>query len=241
MTQTTTTTANNALTAFLDKFGEYEDLDPELAAYLDDSDDFVSIRHPLVYSIVHFDALNARLNAQLRAKQEAVVQALAEEQWHHYVFLHERPWRVHAFDDIAALMDDADYWQLLGVIWIDSENIRQNPTEWHNLLRVDRPGREAIMRDDELEALAALPDTITVYQGHTGARDDGWSWTTERHVAEWFATRFASMEGDKPMLTTGTVDKADVVAYFTRRNEFEILVPREAVHGIITRKVKARR
>lgn len=211
-------------------FGPAEELDPELQEYLEESDTFGEmIRHPLVFSIIHVPQMNRWVNNALRSKRAALAVAEADSNWRDYVYLHERPYRVTAFTEIMDNMDDAAYWALLGRIWIDSENIRQNPRIWQTLLRSERGDREAIMRDHEREALAELPATITVYQGHTDRRHDGWSWTTERHTAEWFATRFATLEGGRPVVTTATVAKADVIAYFTGRNESEILAPRTKV------------
>jgi hypothetical protein len=205
-------------------FGE-EDLDEELEQYLEENEDgWTMIRHPLVYSIMHMPPLNKRINLQLRQKQEAVAKALEEREWHSYIFLHERPYRCQAFQEIAAEMDDAEYWETLSLIWRDSENIRQNPEDWEALLNADRERRSAMMDDDEFDALTAMPDVIPVYQGCTVERDDGWSWTTDIKTATWFAHRFASLEGSYPVLLTGTVPKAAVVAYLTGRNESEIIV-----------------
>lgn len=211
---------------------EYEELDPELAACIYPSVHFGdSIKHPLVYSVMHFPALNKRCNAQLRSKKELLIQAEAEGDWHHYVFLHERPYRVQGFMAVMYKMSDTMYWDLLGEIWIDSENIRQNPRVWQTLMGSKRHGRHAMMSAEELADLAAMPAVIPVYQGHTSRRHDGWSWTTDRTKAEWFAHRFASMEGDPPALTSGTVNKADVITYFARRGESEIVAPRAKVKG----------
>lgn len=214
----------------LDFIGEPEELDPALIPYLSESENgWLMIRHPLVYSIVHSPPLNKLVNAQLRAKRAAVDLAYDKNDWHSYIWLHERPYRVDAFQEIMEWMSDEQYWSLLGDIWIDSENIRQNPDEWEELLNSERPLRAFIMDDDERADLDDMPAVITVYQGHTTVRDDGWSWTTERETALWFAHRFANLEQGTAALSTGTVNKADVLAYFTGRNESEILVERSLV------------
>jgi hypothetical protein len=222
--------ATEQLDRFVSAFGEYEDLDPELVRYLTNSETFGEcIKHPLVYSVMHFPILNATMNHNLKAKKEACRRALRENEWHHYVFLHERPYRCDAFIRIKSRLTDEQYWDLLSDIWIDSENIRQNQRRWVNLLRAKRPGREHMMNEADREALAAMDDQITVFQGHTDERDDGWSWTTERRTAEWFARRFAQLENANPVLSLGVCSKADVTAYLTRRNEDEILIDRSKV------------
>lgn len=210
--------------------GKQEELDPELQGYLETLDTFGnSIRHPLVYSIMHFPQMNAWVNQQLRAKREALQRAERDCDWHSYIWLHERPYRIEAFQEIEDNLTDEQYWYLLGKAWIDSENIRQNPDVWFDLLQADRDSRPAIMVEGERSDLRDMPAVIPVYQGHTVSRDDGMSWTIDLATAEWFAHRFAWLESDRPALSIGTVKRADVLAYFTGRNESEIVVDRDLV------------
>lgn len=218
-------------------FGEFEELDDELVPYVEELDRFgTSIRHPLVYSIFHHDQLNAHVNKMLRLKKEALAKAEAGKDWHSYAFLHERPYRVDAFKRIRARMTNAEYWDLLGTLWIDSENIRQNPRVWQGMLGSSRPERHMLMNEDEQADLAAMPDVILVFQGHTDQRYDGWSWTINHPTARWFAKRFANLEGDRAVMTSGVIDKSDIVAYFSRRNESEIVIPRSKVRDKYTHK-----
>lgn len=216
-------------------FGPMEELDPELEAFHYESDNgWDVIKHPLVFSIVHAPFMNHRCNQQLAYKKRATAKALEEGQWHSYVFLHERPFRVDAFKRIAKRMDDEAYWDLLSECWIDSENIRENPAVWTRLLRSKRPGREHLMSEADRALLAQFPDTIEVFQGHTDERDDGWSWTIDQSKAEWFARRFADFEHADPVVSYGTCSKSDVIAFLTNRGESEILIPRTKVqiHGV---------
>lgn len=216
----------------IDLLNKVEELDPELADHIYESDSFgACIKHPLVFSMMHFPQQNALVNNQLRHKKEALAKAEAKGDWHTYIFLHERPHRVDAFIEIMDRLSDSDYWGTLGGIWIDSENIRQNPRIWQMLLRSNRPEREAIMDEGERDDLAAMPESIVVYQGHTNRRHDGWSWTTSRETAEWFAHRFADFERARPVVTQGTVRRSNVIAYFTGRNESEIVADRRSVRN----------
>jgi len=207
-----------------------EELDPELVPYLHNRNHLgPCIQHPLVYSMMHFPALNAMVNAQLRYKKEALDAAWEANDWHSYIWLHERPYRINAFQEVMDLMSDQAYWKLLGEAWIDSENIRQSPQVWQELMRSKRPEREAIMDEGELAELAAMSDVIPVYQGHTARKHDGWSWTINRVKAEWFAHRFSMFESSPPVLTEGIVYKRNVIAYFTSRGESEIVADRRNV------------
>jgi hypothetical protein len=219
-------------------FGKQEELHPDLAEHLyEDGMLGPCIKHPLLFCILYSPTMNALLNLQYREKVRALGEAQENAEWSNIVFIHERAYRVDAFLDIMDDMPDDDYWQLLARIWIDSENIRENQDIWHELLTEERPHRELLMDEDERLALAAMPDQFLVFQGHTHVAHDGWSWTTNEDTAKWFARRFASFEHAEPMVTEGIVNKADVIAYFTGRNESEIIVPRELVTFTITWRV----
>lgn len=207
----------------------FQELDDELAACLVDGPIGKAIKHPLVVAPVYGPGLNAFYNEQLRSKQAEISAAIRDGGYAQVVWLHERPWRAEAFAAIAARLDDSQYWRLLAQVWIDSENIVEMAALWDDLLRADRPDRAAMMTDDEQAALAALPERIEVFQGHTDRRDDGWSWTTDDETATWFAHRFARLEGGTPRLSRGWVRRSEVFAHLLSRGEAEILAPPEQI------------
>lgn len=195
-----------------------------------DSTDMWAIKHKFVNEMFYTERFHSMYNERLRYKQKAAEDAFAEEDWTNFVFIHERPWRLEALVEIANCVEsDADWWSLVARVWVDSENIREWQSTWDTILNMDRPGQNAMMDEDDQKALAAMPETITIFQGCTDVRDDGWSWTTKRETAEWFANRFANLERGEPMLRMGRVRKENVLAYITNRNESEILVDPEMV------------
>lgn len=236
-------TQDEQVSDLLEFFGP-EELDPELEAYIEEDDEYgwTMIRHPLVYSVMHTDHMNKQLNKMLAHKREALERALRKHDWSTYVFLHERPHRFDAFTHLVeqwVLTPPKKYWELLRDIWIDSENIYQNEEGWQNLLTDPRPGRRAMMTKEEKAALAKdFDDEITVYRGfHIEGRSRGLSWSTNSITAKFFARRLA-MEGDTPMLATGTVSRSDVIAFFDGRSETEIVVLPENVRNIEITEVK---
>jgi hypothetical protein len=218
-----------------------EELDPELAEWIEDGPLGPMLKHPLVYDItgVHVPGIP---NRQLRYKKAVLKEAVERGDWHTVVFLHERPYRASALfrvmQEHGEQMSDADYWKLVGRVWVDSENIWQNTLEWDALLGSERGGREAIMVPDvfddddaDLAMHRALPETVTVYRGATaGLNEEGLSWTTDRNTAVWFARRFADHRDGEPVVLTGTVAKSDVIACFTGRGESEVVVVEGTVH-----------
>jgi hypothetical protein len=218
-----------------------EDLDPELSRCMIDDPDFgSSIKHPLVFSILHNPKMNAMFNAMLRQKKEAVQRAVEKENWDSYVWLHERAYRLDAFLDIRdSIAKPEDYWSLLGSIWLDSENIWQNLDEWRLLFEFPERGcMEHFMEEGDRQVFniaenkGGMPPTFQIYRGfNTDGGEDGFSWTLDRARAKWFARRYAHKDC-MPMVAVGTVGRKDVIGYMTGRDEQEIVVLPENVYGI---------
>jgi hypothetical protein len=73
-----------------------------------------------------------------------------------------------------------------------------------------------------------LPDVVTVWRGTSGqpfkeARKTGYSWTTDRDMACWFAMRFADNYG-YPLVLTANVSKSDIVLFSNERCESEAVI-----------------
>lgn len=205
---------------------EPEELDPELAPYVGESSSgWRYLKHPLVFDILYAEHLNKRLNKQLAYKKRALQEAKESKEWHTYVYLHERPYRSEAFMRIMTELSDREYWTLLSSVWIDSENLH----EWTEmttriLLTMPRPGRRKYMMSaSDKRLFMRMPDTITVYRGHHGHNEEGWSWTTDKRKAEFFARRLIP-EDEPGYINKGRVQKSKVLAYLTDRNESEVIV-----------------
>ncbi|NBZ97080.1 MAG: hypothetical protein EBR40_11795 [Proteobacteria bacterium] len=211
-----------------DMLGQPEELHPDLQECVSE-DHFVMLRHRLLYMVPFSDALSGYANKLYAQKLELLAKAEAIGDFHTYVWLHERPYRVDAFCDIMHLLNGQEYWELLASVWMDSENIRENFEVLEILLRNPKPDREYFMTPEDREVLASLPDTVTVYQGHTLDRDDGWSWTTDEATAVWFARRFGMLEDATPVVSVGFVPKPAITAYLGGRNESEIVVDPDEV------------
>jgi hypothetical protein len=199
------------------------DLHPDLAAYIEEGGHWPMLRHPLVYHVPYAPQMNAFLNQMYKQKMASVEKAEAEGNWSAYIWWHERPWRLWAFLGIEqGIEDDAEWWELLGTIWEDSENIHQNRGIWEDLFLSPRPSREYLMDEEERAFLVGLPDSFLVYRGCSAAYTwEGLSWTLDKDKALWFAHRFSKREG---VVIAGEVKKQDVLAYLGGRGEKEILV-----------------
>jgi hypothetical protein len=212
----------------MDIMNRKEDLHPDLEPYLvqDGPLGVPFLNAPLVKNIMHSPQENAWMNKSYLLKKEQVEKAASDGDWHRYVFWHERAYRLGALLDAVekgAKVDPKIYWELVGSIWTDSENIREDRRSWQTIWTEPVPKRPFCMSSSERKALKALPDVIQVWRGvghRTAAR--GMSWTINKTKAEWFARRYSS-DDRTPHLVSGVVLKTDVLAYFTGRNESEVV------------------
>jgi hypothetical protein len=202
---------------------EQEELHSDLKLYLEESRSFPMLRHPLVYSVPYFEGVNQMLNKQYAMKLKMIADYLQKSDWFGYVYAHERPYRLYAFCNLLKeyKISDSDYWELLGDIWIDSENIWSNKKEWKKLLSSNRPEREKFMKEEDREIFKNLPDKITAYRGYLpGKNKTGFSYSLNRERAEWFSKRFN---------TNGKVSEIEILksklfAYTDSRSEQEIII-----------------
>lgn len=213
--------------AFNDMF-EPQELHPDLAGCIGPGPFGEGLYHPLVHEPFYKDVMNKRYNMMYLHKTEALKKAIAADNWHSYIFLHERPYRVDALDEVLnthQINDPEVVWPLIASAWIDSENIYQNLQQWMDIWDLDIPKRsEHIHDENDLKALANLPEVIPIYRGiaHKDAVE-GMSWTTDKDKAIWFAQRFSGGKDRVPYLVTAKVKKSNVIAHFLGRNESEIV------------------
>lgn len=206
-----------------------EPLRAELKKYLVDLGDHLGIKHP--FCVGYCDPAHAALiHQQVDHRQKRLREALAAKEWDAVVWLYERAFRLQGFIEHCHLFDDGPYWRLLAEVWTDQEILWANWKAFLNLFQSPRKDRQHLMEKEERAAFESLPDEIEVFRGVLGRGARSLSWTLDRKLAEWFATRFASVfPGKQPRLASGVVSKADVLGYFTRRKESEVVVDPRSV------------
>lgn len=212
-----------------------EPLLPPLARFYSERP-FPVLKHPLVFSVPHAQPLNAVVNASFLAKRNAAAQAKASGEFLRYIMLHERPYRLNAFESIQSRLADAAYWRTLRRVYQDAENVEELPRRWRRALLAKRPQREAMMTPEERTFLEALPETLTVWRGASSPDElrAGFGWSLSERVARWFALRAPT---GRPLLAKGEVMKAHVLAYLDGRNEDEIVVAFESVTALRVRRI----
>lgn len=206
-----------------DLYTKKEDLCQELMPYLSYHDKLKQdvIKHPLVFSVPHNSGMNAIVNEMLRQRKAASKEFLELKKYNSYIWIHERPYRLQAFAEVAKHLDDKEYWEILSDIWTDSENIWQNRPYWKGLLADRKETKEFFMSEEDKLVYDQLPETITIYRGYIPGKNKlGFSYTLDKDKAEWFSKRYWK-DG---LVLTRTVKKSDVFAYTNNRNEQEIII-----------------
>lgn len=206
-------------------FLKKEKIAPELEKYLDHGvSDLPMLRHPLLHQLMVVVERAALTNYIFFRKKDAASKALAEKRWSDYVYLHETPYWIGEFAKIESKLPDDEYWASLGDIYIHTENVWHYKRQLTKLFLADRPNRDRLMTAAERRVLAGLPSRLTIYRGSQSKGMKGWSWTLDERKARWFANRWAMLDYGKPYLAIGTARKSDVIAYFSRRKEKEVVI-----------------
>jgi hypothetical protein len=203
-----------------------EQLHPDLSQYIVGKG-VREIRHPLLQILVYSPELNGVYNQTYLQRKSDLAKAKDEKNWRKYIFLHERPFRLDAFNSIQKQLTDAEYWAHLGNIWADSENLYQYGDLIPKLMLSERPEKERIMRYSERQLLARLPEEVVVYRGYQKNKK-GWSWTLSQWKARWFGT------GENPQkqnVVRAKVKKEHIIAVITRRNQFECIIDPQNLKG----------
>jgi hypothetical protein len=210
----------------------------ELKEHLErDRSGYWFIRHPLVMFACYEpgNGQHAEIaNTWLEKKQEGLRQAVDRGDWRLALMLHEKPWRLRALMDYGPKMSDEAYFENLGAVWTEIENVWQ----YHEVVPCmlaptgrDKRKRHLMMTTEEQAVLRGLPEVITIYRGCGPGNERGWSWTLDVEQAEWFAERFGADEPDEfsGLVVVGECRTEAVIAYFGRRGEQEILVAHDDV------------
>lgn len=220
------------------KTGEPPELHPDLKPHVQEMEGWSVLKHPILFDIPHSPMTAGLCNVRYVKKKAALEKSEAEGDWDQCIWFHERPYRIEAFAGYAEKMTDSDYWELLGAILTDTENMHQFADNWRQLIESERPGRELMMNDGERQVLAELPDVVKVHRG-TNADDGmgcGLSWSLSYTKAKWFAHRDVSREmGLTPRLLIGNIKREKIIAYFDARGEEEVVLFPEDVRDLEVR------
>lgn len=132
-----------------------------------------------------------------------------------------------------------DLSHILASAWTSSENPNRDPNvkRWELLAMFRESDPKVLMTLEDYAVFRSLPDTVTVYRGVTSKAADsyrGLSWSLEYNTARWFAQRF----GHHGCVYEGQIAKEHIHAYFSGRNESEVIIHPKYLRGLIRHEIK---
>lgn len=161
--------------------------------------------------------------AELRKKIEENIRKM--ETIYGIISMIRIPYRLTFLKFIKKYLSIDDFSELLGKVYVESENPNDDKNvSIPTLMRwFKQAKKEALMNEEELKGYNSLPDCFTVYHGvAVGRKRAGISWTMDVDMAKWFANRFNEGK-QKGYVLQAEIKKVDALAYFSRRNEKEII------------------
>lgn len=136
-----------------------------------------------------------------------------------------KPYALTFLKYASPYLTSAELGKILANAWMRSENSNMDPNVSQSKLisLFKKADPKYLMDSEEQTQLAGLSDPVTVYRGITSvnrSRVHAMSWTLNSETAKWFAHRF----GENGTVYEAKIQKAHILALFTRRNESEIVV-----------------
>lgn len=128
------------------------------------------------------------------------------------------------------LKTDIEYWKTLKEAYTLSSNNFQYQKELIELFTSEKSNKQYLMSEEERNILNRMPSRIKIFRGMTVDEYKngifGISWTLEKEIAQKFAStyihNYATHEIPKTIKEL-TINKNEVIAYFSERNEEEII------------------
>lgn len=208
---------------------DIQDLHSDLQEYW--CEEYEELQHPLV-RVSRWDLDKA--NRLFEYKCAEIHKAIDARNWNTYIALYERTYRVDVLWDLRNQYNlrPEEWWPLVGWVWCDTENARQDRRKWRSIWLSRRPHRHLAMSEEERDRLDSLPSELIIWRGASDRKAvRGFSWTLNRDVANRFGRRF--VENATPyFVACGRLRKADIIAYFNCRSEEEIVAVPQSIAGI---------
>ena len=130
------------------------------------------------------------------------------------------------FKYVNEYLNEKDFARMLRNTWIDVEftSDNTNTSFKERLSWFQKANSQYLMCEKDFKRWKGLKEVTTIYRGcRNQEKELGMSWTLDKEKAEWFATRLAN-EDDIPVIYTYDIDKKYIFAYFSERDEAEIII-----------------
>ena len=164
--------------------------------------------------------------AALKLWQEEKLRQIKEARTPHEIsFMITKSYSLAFLKYAAPHLSSKDLSEMLADVWVRTESPNNDPNMSKNrLLSLFKKAQpQFLMDEEEYEAFQKLDDTVTVYRGvtsHNAKNVKALSWTLNYDTADWFAHRF----GEDGTVYEAQIDREHIYAYFSGRNESEVIV-----------------
>ena len=196
------------------------------------------IKHHFINSTYHSepnnkDKENGKMNEILRIRKANHHEFISKNDFDSAAWSIEKPWRIKWLNEnkelIVRKVGLSIYYQIISNVFVGFDNPHRDK---HEILELAYFGANPrlMMNEEELSEFDKLPDSIQVWRGVTADRSRnefeflGNSWTLDYEQAFWFTDRRGFGENEYPLVYGLTINKEDVLSYFSRSNESEILI-----------------
>ena len=139
-----------------------------------------------------------------------------------------KPYRLECAYELSQYISSEDFSCLLRDTWIEVENASYGNglTKKQIKKMFEKAIPNILMSKKDYELYLAFPSEIEIYRGvsrNSTENIKAFSWTTDKEKATWFANRFShSTHGG--YVYKAKIRKEHIYAYFTARNESEVVV-----------------
>ena len=179
------------------------------------------------------DEENGKWNEHLRLKKRHNEDFLAKNDFDSAAWSIEKPWRIKWLNEnkelIVSKVGLSIYYQIISDVFVGFDNPHRDKNEILELAYFGGNPR-LMMNEEELSEFEKLPVSIKVWRGVAANRSRnefeflGNSWTLDYEQAFWFTDRKGFAQKEYPLVYGLTINKEDVLSYFSRGNESEILI-----------------
>lgn len=206
-----------------------------LHEYLQVTNYGISLNHPFCFvppAQFLFGKSIAGILDSIHSRRERFEHLCADGNWEDALWTVERPYRPQFLAELIERHGVEKMYSAIASVWTDTETAYFEWENWEFIwdeVAASKRGERGfhvcqMMSAQEGKYYAKLPAEFTIYRGFSDEDGEfGWSWTLDREKAEWFARRSA-ISGDAPRVATAVIKKANAFAYFSGRNEAEIVV-----------------
>lgn len=190
------------------------------------------VQHPYFSQVIEgmqvgnkVELVDLRKPEDLAKMQERVIETInSVEKYSQFLVIVRTPFLPAFFKYTHRFLGLDDYSEALADIWtlVEFPNVDVNVSQNEFIRFFQMARKDKLMDTEEFKVYRSLPQEITVYRGTgRGARHLlGLSWTLDYEKAKWFATRW----NKKGVIYKGKIRKENVLAYFSRRNESEVVI-----------------